>query len=459
MANSDTTQTNRLVGALPTQFPTLRLLYAGGIGVVSGRAVALRTGKLAIGREVSGDGEIGLPGDSRTSRVHAHVQLTAPEQRLCIVDAKSKNGTFVNGRRVEQTPLSDGDIIRVGNSFLCLRFEPISAVDGRSEMLIGGSPAIRTLRSEISKMAKTPSTVLLLGESGAGKEVAAQALHKESNRSGRFVAINCSAIPESLAESQLFGHSAGAFSGAKAEQDGYFQAAQGGTLFLDEIGEMPLSIQPKLLRALEERAVTPVGSTRSRSVDVRVLAATNRDLHQAIAAGKFRGDLYARLAEVIIQLPPLRARREDILPLLMRQFAPQTPALAPDLVEALLLYHWPYNVRELLKIAATLRAHADGAAELSLASVAARLQAGAPPSNPAVASATVLSSPELSSSDDGETESRSALGPPPSKQELAELLRVHQGKILQVAKAVGRSRRQVARWMETYQLDRKDFVQ
>lgn len=457
MATADTTQTNQLVGMLPTQFPTLRLLYTSGTGVSAGRAVTLRNGSLAIGREV-GEGDIGLPGDSRASRVHAHIHLTAPEQRVYVVDAKSKNGTFVNGCRVDQSPLADGDIIRVGNSFLLLRFEPISAVDGRSELLVGSSPAIRTLRSEVSRMAKTPATVLLLGESGSGKEVAAQALHKESNASGRFVAINCSAIPESLAESQLFGHNAGAFSGAKAAQEGYFEAAQGGTLFLDEIGEMPLSIQPKLLRTLEERAVTPVGSTKSRSVNVRVLAATNRDLRQAIEAGKFRGDLYARLAEVIIQLPPLRARREDILPLLMCQFAPKIPVLAPDLVEALLLYHWPYNVRELLKIAATLRAHADGASELTLAPVASRLQAAAPSASPAVASATAPTSSEVGAADRGETESPSVLGPPPSKQELEELLRIHQGKILQVAKAVRRSRRQVARWLESYLLDRKDFV-
>ena len=216
------------------------------------------------------------------------------------------------------------------------------------------------------------ATVLLLADSGCGKEVAARALHALGRPDGPFVAVNCSAIPEGLAESQFFGQVAGAFTGATA-RPGWFRAAHGGTLFLDEIGDLPAPIQPKLLRVLEERAVIPVGATAPIPVDVRVVAATHRDLVADLARVHLRGDLYARLAQLVIRLRPLRERREDVLALLAHALG-APPAITPRLAEALLRYAWPFNVRELRAVAQELQLRGAGAAgPLDLPLVAERL--------------------------------------------------------------------------------------
>jgi two-component system, NtrC family, response regulator AtoC len=208
---------------------------------------------------------------------------------------------------------------------------------------------------KVRLVADTTATVLIIGESGTGKELVAKALHEHSSRRGRpFLPVNCAAIPETLIESELFGHEKGAFTGAAAQRPGLFQAADGGTLFIDEIGEMPLGLQSKLLRAIENKRVLPVGSTTEVAVDVRLVAATNRDLVAAVEAKTFREDLYYRLNVVALRLPPLRERREDI-PLLVRFFLDQLaddsgrPAsgITPAAMQALLNYAWPGNVREL----------------------------------------------------------------------------------------------------------------
>jgi transcriptional regulator with GAF, ATPase, and Fis domain len=191
-----------------------------------------------------------------------------------------------------------------------------------------------------------------VGESGTGKELVAQALHRLSRRTGRFVAVNCGALPSELAESELFGHEKGAFTGAAARKPGLFEAADGGTLFLDEIGELPMHVQPKLLRALELKQVRPVGGSAERSVDVRVVAATHRDLAAAVERGTFRFDLQQRLWGAELCLPPLRERKEDVLPLAGRfldEIAAETGprVLSPRALEVLLAHPWPGNVREL----------------------------------------------------------------------------------------------------------------
>jgi DNA-binding NtrC family response regulator len=226
-----------------------------------------------------------------------------------------------------------------------------AAVDG----LIGVSEAIRTLAAMIQRIAPMPSTVLIEGESGTGKEVAARALHNLSMRSGRaFVPVNCAAIPGSLIESELFGHVKGAFTDARADRNGLFYYAHGGTLFLDEIGDLPLTMQTKLLRVLEERRIRPVGSEREVPVDVRIVAASNRSLAAEVAAGRFRKDLFYRLDVVNLVIPPLRERPEDV-PVLARHFAAQlaqqlgVPAVAVtvDVAQRLMGYSWPGNAREL----------------------------------------------------------------------------------------------------------------
>ncbi len=232
-----------------------------------------------------------------------------------------------------------------------------AALDDRFglEGLIGNSPAMLVILNTIRQVGPTDATVLLLGESGTGKEMVARAIHRLSPRSSRrFVAINCAALTETLIESELFGHVKGAFTGAQGAKQGKFEYAQGGTLFLDEIGDMPQPTQAKLLRVLEERTVTPVGSNEERPVDVRIIAATNRDLLQRVREGSFREDLYYRLAVVTLDLPPLRERMED-LPLLAKHFVEEcgrrhrkeVRGLSEEVLSLFRAYPWPGNVREL----------------------------------------------------------------------------------------------------------------
>jgi two-component system, NtrC family, response regulator AtoC len=223
------------------------------------------------------------------------------------------------------------------------------------ENIVGNSPAMRAVFEKIQLAADARSTVLITGESGTGKELVVRALHYRSNRRNKpFIPINCAAIPESLIESELFGHEKGSFTGASARRAGVFEAADGGTLFIDEIGEMNLGLQSKLLRAIETRRIMPVGSSKEVEVDVRLVAATNRDLFEEVKKKRFRDDLYYRLKVVEINLPPLRDRTEDI-PLLSNFFLQQiakenerpVSEITPEAMDVLLSYRWPGNVREL----------------------------------------------------------------------------------------------------------------
>ncbi|VEG89882.1 sigma-54 dependent transcriptional regulator [Legionella spiritensis] len=223
--------------------------------------------------------------------------------------------------------------------------------------LVGSSESIREVRKLIEQVSDTEASVLVLGESGTGKEVVARNIHALSSRAGKpFVPINCGAIPSELLESELFGHEKGAFTGAITSRQGRFELANGGTLFLDEIGDMPLAMQVKLLRVLQERCFERVGSNRSIDVDVRIIAATHRNLEQAIKEGKFREDLFYRLNVFPIDMPPLRARKEDI-PLLLNELISRVEGekrpgvrLLPGALDALSHYHWPGNVRELANL-------------------------------------------------------------------------------------------------------------
>jgi DNA-binding NtrC family response regulator len=225
----------------------------------------------------------------------------------------------------------------------------------RFDNLIGQSPAMKKVYEMAQKVIDSPITVLLTGETGTGKELMARCLHYNGpRRDQKFIATNCGALPENLLESELFGHKRGAFTGAVADKVGLFEAAEGGTVFLDEVGEMSPALQVRLLRVLQEREVTRLGETQPRKVDIRVIAASNRDLEAEVKAGRFREDLYYRLSVFPIRLPPLRERREDI-PFLADHFLrkhrdasrPAPPAFAPDALDALTRYDWPGNVREL----------------------------------------------------------------------------------------------------------------
>lgn len=226
-------------------------------------------------------------------------------------------------------------------------------IENREEFkhMVGASDAMAEVFSLVNKVANTEATILITGESGTGKELVARALHEQSSRRGSlFIAINCAAIPRDLLESELFGHIKGAFTGAIKDQQGKFQQADGGTIFLDEVCDLPLEMQPKLLRVLQEKEVLPVGSAKVQKIDARVVAATNLDIEELVAAGRFREDLYYRLSVIPIHLPPLRQRLEDI-PLLLRHFAARAGyahvVFAKETMEALRTYSWPGNVREL----------------------------------------------------------------------------------------------------------------
>lgn len=223
------------------------------------------------------------------------------------------------------------------------------------ERILGKSRAIREVLELVNRVAQTNATVLVTGPSGTGKELVAETIHRRSSRSGgRFVAVNCAALPENLLESELFGHARGAFTDAKSDRTGLFLKASGGTLFLDEIGELPLGLQPKLLRALQERTVRPVGKDREVPFDTRIVVATNKDLEAAVDAGAFREDLYYRVNVIQIDLPPLRLRANDVLLLAQhfiegfsQRYEKSVAGLSAGAADKLLAYDWPGNIREL----------------------------------------------------------------------------------------------------------------
>jgi DNA-binding NtrC family response regulator len=296
--------------------------------------------------------------DPTVSRFHCEIRME-PDGAL-ITDLRSRNGTVVDGLRVREAYLRGGSILRLGRAVV--RFD-FADEDNRLAIsqetcfgnLVGASPAMRAVFALLERAAPSNATVLLEGETGTGKGATAESIHKMSPRKdGPFVTIDCSAIPANLLESELFGHEKGAFTGADARRIGAFEEASGGTIFLDEIGELPADLQPKLLRVLESKEIRRVGANTHRSVDVRLIAATNRDLRSEVNAGRFRSDLYFRLAVVKIPLPPLRQRPGDI-PVLVEQLLrtlgadedAARPLSMPEFVAGLQRHPWPGNVREL----------------------------------------------------------------------------------------------------------------
>lgn len=401
--------------------------------------IALRDGTWSIGR-TGGESAVAIK-DSRVSRAHA--RLTVSRQgALLVLEDTSANGTFVDGERIARHILLDGQVIRVGDSMLLVRYPLAEPRNASIEGLAGAAPSVCALRYDITRMAPEDATVLILGESGTGKELVAQSIHRLSGKKGDFVAVNCAAITESVAESLLFGHVAGAFTGARGDHDGYFRAAHGGTLFLDEIGDLPESIQPKLLRALESGSVLPVGASMPVPCRVRLLAATHRDLAAEVEAGRFRGDLYARLSQLTLRPPALREHREDILPLLRGGLGSTFDELPADVVEALLVDPWPYNVRQLLSVQKRMRVLGarEGTAELA--------RFAPKPSQPSPA--TRASAPSISPVVEEDVHERDV---PPTRGEVLEAVERCKGNIVRTAAVLGRSRKQIYRYLEHYGID------
>jgi|HubBroStandDraft_1064217.scaffolds.fasta_scaffold12470_4 transcriptional regulator with GAF, ATPase, and Fis domain len=305
-----------------------------------------------------------------------HCELSWARDGIHVHDLGSTNGTKVQGARVTEAVASPGSVLKVGEVEIILRASVRSAEVLPSDKTrfgdaLGKSLAMRTIFAVLERIAPTDATVLFEGETGTGKDVLARATWTQSLRAaGPFVVVDCGAVSYSLLESELFGHERGAFTGAVASRQGAFELCDGGTLFLDEIGELPLDVQPKLLRALETREFRRVGGNRTLKTDVRVIVATKRNLEKEVQGGRFREDLYFRLAVVPITVAPLRSRREDI-PLLVESMlaaAGRGLSVSPETMNALSAHDWPGNVRELRNVLdrAVYMARASGQTELTL---------------------------------------------------------------------------------------------
>jgi len=445
---SDVTLTPQTALARPTA-PVVHVLHV--LFPTTAQCV-LNVGVTALGR-IPGAGQIAFPEDRSMSRFHA--RFFVYDDRAELEDANSLNGVYCNGVRVQSVRLADGDVVRIGDTFLLYRREPErSGADEVIAGLIGPSLAMRKVRADLTRFASSKRTIVLLGETGSGKTVAAAAVHAMSSRAGPLVHVNGAAIPEPIAESLLFGHVAGAFTDARGAQVGWLRAAHNGTLFLDEIALLSPSTQARLLIALESGMVTPVGGTTPIPVDLRVVVATNMDLQAAAANETFRPDLYGRLADVVVTMPSLRARREDILPLFLAALGRgrPVPRLDPELVALLLGWHWPYNVRELEKLAAELILRADGAEVLDAALVEGRLggspaaSASTAPCVPVVSIAPVPVSPRAPSRLER-----------PDRESLVACLRAANGNVSEVARTCGRSTKQVYRWCAAWGIDPAQF--
>ncbi len=338
------------------------------ITVVDSDDLAMKGKSFTFARDevrIGANPELDITLDDRSvSREHLAIRAT-PHGRT-LLDLGSTNGTFIGDLRIDRVTVTETVTVRVGKTVL--RLQPLgeheehemSSAD-RFGRMIGKSPSMREMFAVLEKVAASDLTVLIEGETGTGKELAAEGLHTASGRPGEFVTLNCGAIPRELIESELMGHVKGAFTGAVADRPGAFVSANNGTLLLDEVGELPLDMQAKLLRVLERREVKPVGSDHSVTVNVRVVAATNRNLAGEAERGVFRSDLYFRLAVVVVRIPPLRTRIDDLLLLVdhihselnRRRLASGQAPLEPldaTAIEILKRYEFPGNVRELRNI-------------------------------------------------------------------------------------------------------------
>ncbi len=392
--------------------------------------------------------EVKLPGRSLSK---AHARLVRVATSWVIEDLDSKNGTFINGCRSQRAALEPNATFDLGHTLF--RVNPVAATSPDLPLDIdwAGSPnsdsGLATLDpllgerfTALGRVAGSDIPILLRGDSGTGKEVLARWIHLRMGRTGELIAVNCGAIAPTLVESTLFGHVRGAFSGAVRDAPGVFRAARGGTLLLDEIADLPKSSQAALLRALQEREVTPVGATQPVAVDVRLVAASHIDLEAMVARGEFREDLYARLAGFVVDLPALRDRRDDfgilVATLLSRLALERASSVGftPEAGRALLAYDWPLNVRELHQCLAVSLALAQGG-----------------PVEPAHLPAQVLKAldcpvPNEAPPVEGDRDERLQM------ELLAQLAR-HHGNVADVSRAMGKARMQIHRWCKRFAID------
>jgi DNA-binding NtrC family response regulator len=350
----------------------------------TGAHAVLVDGKKLVG-SASGSGVVVQ--DATVSRLHA--ELEPREDGLWVRDLGSRNGTFVNGLQVSGARVPDKGKVRLGNVELLIDYgaapkKPIETwPETKFGRLVGGSAPMRELFAMLARVAPMNASVLVQGETGTGKELVARAIHDASPRAkAPFVVVDCAALPENLLDAELFGHTKGAFTGAVSARPGAIEAAEGGTVFLDEIGELPIQMQPKLLRVLESRTIRRLGESAHRNVDVRFISATHRDLLTMVSVGEFREDLYFRLSVIPVTVPPLRDRRDDMQMLVNHFFASfGGGSVSPELLSELVARPWRGNVRELRNFAeralalgtnqALAMASADGARSARMAAAPA----------------------------------------------------------------------------------------
>jgi DNA-binding NtrC family response regulator len=400
-----------------------------------------------------------------------HCEISVRNDRYFLRDLESTNGTEVNGTPVVEAFLSPGARIRIGDTEIL--FEPKKKWERVAELetdhfgaMYGQSKTMRDVFAMLGKVAATDLSCILVGETGSGKELAARGIHEQSSRRGRnFVVVDCGAVSKNLIESELFGHEKGSFTGADKQRVGAFELADGGTIFLDEIGELPIELQPKLLRALERREVKRLGAGRHVEVDVRVIAATHRDLPEMIKKSEFREDLYYRLAEVVVGLPPLRDRRDDI-PVIAQRIIDEHAAqgspvkyIAPEALRELEARNWPGNVRELRNVLRRAIALADGdtihLSDLSLLG-AERLSSVPPPSFSLGADDADYSGADVSE-DLPIKEARERWVAPMERAYLERLVRRCQGDLDRAANEAGIHRKSLERLLRQHGLKASDL--
>ena len=428
-----------ITGSQDKSIPGLVVILAGGRPRCL--PIPFSAHPLVLGRFPAED--VVVVDDDRISRRHTRLDLRGDGVR--VTDLESRNGTFVDGVRVSEAMYPRlPRILRVGQSLLLFVADARPYLQGGVEVLATEvvGPVLRKAREAIARGASSGDSLLLTGPSGAGKELGARAFHTASGAKGPFVAVNCATIPTGLAERLLFGAKKGTYSGASADADGYVQAADGGTLFLDEVAELDLAVQPKLLRVLEQREVVSLGASHPRKVDVRVCAATLKDLRAEVTAGRFREDLYYRIGRPEVRLPSLLERLEELPFLVTRELERVDARLVPhpSLVEACALRPWPGNVRELLGEIrrAGREALADGRTsvkERDLAESAGREISQERRTAPSSGGAPVEMSREV----------------------IEQALRAELGNVTRAARALGMHRNQLRRWIAKHGVDPKMF--
>jgi DNA-binding NtrC family response regulator len=428
-----------------TRTRVLNWFVRGGVLVrEGGERVPVDVDPVVVGRA---DGVQAMVDDPEVSALHC--ELRAVTEGIVLRDLGSTNGTFIGKVRVREVLLGERTEILVGQTKLVVEPTGKRRVDvGFSASfggLVGSSPRMRRVYGVLEKVAPTPLSILILGETGTGKEVVAKAVHDASPRKGGpFVVVDCGSIPPTLAESLLFGHEKGAFTGATERRKGALAEASGGTLFLDELGELPIELQPKLLRALAERQVKRVGASTFEPIDVRLLAATRRDLGVEMNAGRFRSDLFFRIAQVRVEMPALRERIADIPEIVAAVCERQGLASKADAVIAwveknLANHDWPGNVRELVNVAEVAATLADTPEAIDDVLTLVRPEGSA--------SAAAI---EGGGSDAGFTEAKRASVAAFERQYFTELSESTKGNVSEMARRAGMERHHVRAYLRKY---------